>query len=225
MTLNGGISALNSSCGTTTMDCSNYDSCYNYSCIDNYSETFTTTLKEKYVTYDYLQNMLDNYEFKHNANGTVTFSYKGKDNEEKDMRKDFKIVDYRTYENRVVIVTFEDYLGNKTEIKSVCNKDDKFDLERGVEVCVFKYLHGEDTYKQIIKEANRQIKAVDKAKEDKKAQEELIARKKAKAARKKARRMAKQRQNRIDEMKEAYFEAMVKHDSYLKECLYEDYYK
>lgn len=222
MTLNGCTSALNSACETKTMGCSSYDACANYSYIDNYSDTFTTTLKEQYVTYDYLQNMFDNYEFKYNANGTMTFSCKVKDNKEKDMKKDFKIVDYRTYENRVVIVTFEDYLGNKTEIKSVCNKDDKFDLERGVEVCVFKYLHGEDKYKQIVKEANRQIKAVDKSKEDKKAQEELIARKKAKAARKIARRRAKQRQNRIDEMKEAYFNAMVKHDSYLERNFYMD---
>ena len=137
--------------------------------------------------------------------------------EEKNMKKDFKIVDYRTYENRVVIVTFEDNLGNKTEIKSVCNEADTFDLERGVEICVFKYLYGEDTYKGIVKNAMRQVKAIEKEKEDKKAQEELIARKKAKAARKIAKRKEKQRQNRINEMKEAFFGAMVKHDSYLEE--------
>lgn len=138
--------------------------------------------------------------------------------EKKDMKKDFKIVDYRTYDNVVVIVTFEDSKGNRTDVKSVCNKDDFFDIEFGIGLCVFKYLYGEDIYKSIIKESNRQIKAIDKAKEDKKKEEELIARKKAKAARKIAKRRAKQRQNRIDEMKEAYFEAMIMHDSYLEKC-------
>lgn len=178
--------------------------------------------------YNYYYNYYTNY-FKHLDDrisiieeSIFVNECNSKTEKEKEMRKDFRIVDYRTYENRVVIVTFEDNLNNKTEIKSVCNKDDKFDLERGIEVCVFKYLHGEDTYKQIIKEANRQIKAVDKAKEDKKKEEELIARKKAKAARKKAKRLAKQRQNRINEMQEAFFGAMVKHDSYLEKFFDED---
>ena len=69
------------------------------------------------------------------------------------MKTDFKIVGYRTYENRVVIVTFEDNKGNRTETKAVCNEADNFDLENGVTVCVFKYLFGEDTYKGIIKDA------------------------------------------------------------------------
>lgn len=183
-----------------------------------------STFSEQFVTYDYLNSLFNSndYVWKYNPDGTMTFTLKDSSNKEENMKTDFKIVNYRTHEDRVVIVTFEDSKGNKTEIKSVCNEDDKFDLERGVEICVFKYLHGEDKYKQIVKEANRQIKAVDKAKEDKKAQEELIARKKAKAARKIARRRAKQRQNRIEEMKEAYFEAMVKHDSYLERSFYMD---
>ena len=140
------------------------------------------------------------------------------------MKNDFKIVDYRTYDNVVVIVTFEDEKGNRTDVKAVCNQDDLFDFEYGVQVCVFKYLYG-DTYKNTIKEAMRQIKAVDKSKEDKKKEEELVARKKAKAARKKAKRLAQQRQRRIEEMQEAFFGAMVKHDSYLEQCLYEDDFK
>ena len=68
----------------------------------------------------------------------------------------------------------------------------------------------------------RQVKAVDKAKEDKKAREELIERKRIKAARKKARRKEKQRQERISEMQEAYFKAMVEHDSYMEKYLYDD---
>jgi hypothetical protein len=131
----------------------------------------------------------------------------------KDM-KDFKIVDYKVYNNKALNVTFEDNLGNKVEEKAVCNEADKFDLERGIEVCVLKYVLG-DTYKQIIREAGRQIKALDKEAKDKKAQEEMIARKKAKNARRKAARQEKARKERIAEMTEAYLAAMIEYDAAL----------
>lgn len=128
----------------------------------------------------------------------------------KDMKNfNFKIVDYKVYNNKALNVTFKDAVGQpKTEEKAVCNEADKFDLERGLEVCVLKHILGEDTYKQIIKEINRQIKALDKEAEEKKALEEMIARKKAKNARRKAARQEKARQDRIDEMKEAFLAAM-----------------
>ena len=216
MTLKGvisGISGVNEPCWT-------FDgSCYHtaYGTCDTVS-----TIQEQYVSKDYLESLFtDKFEWKYNQDGTMTFTSRDIINKEQEMKKSFKIVDYRTYENVVVIVTFEDEKGNRTDIKSVCNDGDIFDLERGIEICVFKYLYG-DTYKNTIKEAMRQIKAVNKAKEDKKKEEELVARKKAKAARKKAKRLAQQRQRRIEEMQEAFFGAMVKHDSYMEQCLYED---
>lgn len=128
--------------------------------------------------------------------------------------KNFRIVDYKVYNNKALNVTFKDAVGvAHTEEKAVCNEADKFDLERGLEVCVLKHILGEDTYKQIIKEINRQIKAIDKAAEDKKALDEMIARKKAKNARRKAARQEKARQDRIDEMKEAYLAAMIEYGS------------
>lgn len=139
----------------------------------------------------------------------------------KDM-KNFKIVDYKVYNNKALNVTFEDNLGNKTEEKAVCNEADKFDLERGLEVCVLKYVLGEDTYKQIIREAGRQIKAIDKAAEDKKALDEMIARKKAKNARRKAARQEKARQDRIDEMKEAYLAALTEYTITNIQAVYQD---
>lgn len=126
---------------------------------------------------------------------------------EKNM-KDFKIKDYKVYEDTALIVEFED----GTKEKAVANEEDRFDLERGVEICVLKHLYGVDGYKSMVKKAMNQIKAVDKAKEDKKKEEELIARKKAKAARKKARRLERKRKERIAEMKEAYLAAMNEHD-------------
>lgn len=122
--------------------------------------------------------------------------------------KDFKIKDYKVYEDTALIVEFED----GTKEKAVANEEDRFDLERGVEICVLKHLYGVDGYKSMVKKAMNQIKAVDKAKEDKKKEEELIARKKAKAARKKARRLERKRKERIAEMKEAYLAAMNEHD-------------
>lgn len=130
-----------------------------------------------------------------------------KNTKEKNM-KDFKIKDYKVYEDTALIVEFED----GTKEKAVCNEDDKFDIERGITICVLKHLFGVDGYKSMVKKAMNQIKAVDKAKEDKKKEEELIARKKAKAARKKVRRLERKRNERIEEMKTAYLAAMKEHD-------------
>ena len=131
-----------------------------------------------------------------------------KESKEKNMRN-FKIKDYKVYEDRAVIVEFED--GSKE--KAVCNEDDKFDLERGISICVMKHIFGTDVYKSMVKTAMNQVKAVDKAKEDKAKEEELIARKKAKAARRKARRLERKRNERVAEIKEAYLAALKEYDS------------
>lgn len=131
---------------------------------------------------------------------------KDKESKEKNM-KDFKIVDYKTYENTAVIVKFED----GTEEKAVCNSDDKFDLERGVEVCVLKHILGTENYKFAVRESMRQINAVDQERKNKEAQELAIAKKKEKEARRKARRKERRRNERIAEMKEAYLAAFNEH--------------
>lgn len=148
--------------------------------------------------------------------------------EVKDMTDfDFRIVDYKVYNNKALNVTFRDGFNKEhrfEEEKAVCNKDDKFDLQRGLEVCVFKHILGEDTYKQIIKEIRRQIKAIEDAEKAKKEKEEMIAKKKAKndvrMAKRRAKiqlledeRKAKERQERIEEMKEAYLAAMIEYGS------------
>lgn len=211
MTLNNCISAVDYKSSTAIGSCGSY-----YDMYDTVS-----SIKSDCVSKEYLDSLFtDEYQWTHNSDGTMSVTHRDNNKEQK-MKNYFKIVDYRTYDNVVVIVTFEDENGNRTDVKAVCNQDDVFDFEYGVQICVLKYLYG-DTYKNTIKEAMRQIKAVDKAKEDKKKEEELIARKKAKAVRKKAKRLEQQRQRRIDEMQEAFFGAMIKHDSYLEQCLYED---
>lgn len=150
--------------------------------------------------------------WKVNPDCEVQLLEKSKSNNNKNIKeknmKDFKIKDYKVYEDTALIVEFED----GTKEKAVCNEDDKFDIERGITICVLKHLFGVDGYKSMVKKAMNQIKAVDKAKEDKKKEEELIARKKAKAARKKARRLERKRNERIEEMKTAYLAAMKEHD-------------
>ena len=131
-----------------------------------------------------------------------------KEDNMKKINTNFIIKDYKVYEDTALIVEFED----GTKEKAVANEDDFFDLSRGVEIAVLKHIFGSNEYKSMVKKAMNQIKAVDKAKEDKKKEEELIARKKAKAARKKARRLERKRNERIEEMKTAYLAAMKEHD-------------
>lgn len=126
-----------------------------------------------------------------------------------DKTYNFKIVDYRVYNDKVVVVKFND----GTEERAVCCELDKFDLETGVGVCVLKHIFGEDKYKEIIRTSMKQIKAVNKEKERKIEAEKAAAAKKEKAEKHKARRRENKRNRRIAEMKEAYVKA-------LKECGY-----
>ena len=134
--------------------------------------------------------------------------------------KDFKIKNYKVCDNngiKTVVVEFED--GSREH--AVCCKEDVFELSRGIEVCVLKHIFGKEKYKEIVRESNRQIKAIDKAiKKAKKEAEEsraIIERKKAKDAKRKAKRKARERAERIADMKTAYVAA-------LKECNM-DYYR
>ena len=127
---------------------------------------------------------------------------------EKDMRN-FKIVNYKKYEDKAVILEFDD----GTEEKAVCCEGDKFELERGVEVAVLKKIFGAEGYRNMLKTAMNQIADIDKAAEDKKKNEEAAAKKKAKNDARKARRREKKRAARVEEMKEAYLNAMKEYGS------------
>ena len=140
---------------------------------------------------------------------------------------DFRIYDYKVYNDKALKVTFKNPFGSEhryEEKTAVCNDEDCFDLMRGLEICVLKHILGEDTYKQIIKRISRQIKAIEDAEKAKKEKEEMIARRKAKndarMAKRRAKiqlledeRKAKERQERIEEMKEAYLAAMIEYGS------------
>lgn len=119
-----------------------------------------------------------------------------------------RVKDYKIINNKVVIVTFED----GTKEKAVCDDRDTFDLERALEVIIMKKRLGSE-YNQLINKIVKECKQIDKDIADKekfkKEQEEITARHKAKMEKRKAKRLAKEREARIEEQKEAYVRALV----------------
>ena len=114
----------------------------------------------------------------------------------------FKIIDYKTYDDKVVILKFDD----GTQEKAVCADSHEFDFERGVEVCVLKHVLG-SAYRTALKKSMKQIKEVDEDKKKEKEAKEIAKRRKVKAEKRKA----KKRERRIAEMKEAYLSAMYEY--------------
>ena len=133
-----------------------------------------------------------------------------------DMKK-CKIKDYKIYNDKVVVVWFDD----GTEEKATVCEGDKFDLEYGISLCCLKHIYGRDGYKAMVKDFMRQIKSIDKAKEEKQKTEELIAKKKAKAARRKARHQENRRKKRIAEMQEAIIGALKECNGDLSKAMHE----
>ena len=126
----------------------------------------------------------------------------------------YEIVDYKVINDTVVIVTFAD---NTTE-KAVCNKNDTYDFERAIEICICKKkFGGTKAYNSAIKNALRQVKAVDDKKKKEAEDKELAERREAKIAKRKAKRKAQRRQQRIDDMSEAFLKAMLDYDDKILE--------
>lgn len=126
----------------------------------------------------------------------------------------YEIVDYKVINDTVVIVTFAD---NTTE-KAVCNKNDTYDFERAIEICICKKkFGGTKAYNSAIKNALRQVKAVDDKRKKEAEEKELEKRREAKIAKRKAKRKAQRRQQRIDDMSEAFLKAMLEYDDKILE--------
>lgn len=133
----------------------------------------------------------------------------------KDMyvKKDFnpdEIIDYKVFNDKVVVLYFAD----GTEEKTVCNAKDKFSIERAAEVGVMKKkLGGSNAYNKLVNNAIKQIEAINKRKAAEKAEEELQAHRRQKDIERKIKRKEKKREEQIEIQKEAYIRAM-------KECGY-----
>lgn len=151
-----------------------------------------------------------------NTKGTTDKNMENTNNKtDKDKKFDpFEIVDYKVINDTVVIVTFAD---NTTE-KAVCNKNDTYDFERAIEICICKKkFGGTKAYNSAIKNALRQVKAVDDKRKKEAEEKELEKRREAKIAKRKAKRKAQRRQQRIDDMSEAFLKAMLDYDDKILE--------
>lgn len=122
----------------------------------------------------------------------------------------FKIKDYKVDKTKeTVVVFFED--GDVQKAK--CCNGDTFDFERGLEVCVMKHIFkGADTYRKVLKTADEQIIAIDKAKIEAEKRAEIKARQKAKRAEKRKAKAERKRAERIAEMREAYVAALKEYN-------------
>ena len=122
--------------------------------------------------------------------------------------KPFTIVpiqNIETYNDRVVKVTFVD----NTFTKSVCSKNDHFDLDVGITICLMKKLLGgtnpTKAYNDLIRQAHKVME--DKALIEKKTKEAIAEEKKRQ--KKIEEKKAKRKQQRIDEYKDIHKQAFV----------------
>jgi len=107
--------------------------------------------------------------------------------------------------NKVVEVTFVD--GDKQ--KAVCQEPDVFNLEQAVSICLTKHLlGGTGAYNKAVKNGIKVYEENQREKWRIKAEEERIARRRAKKAAYMKRRAEKRREEQIEIQKEAYVRAM-----------------
>lgn len=120
-------------------------------------------------------------------------------------KEDPVIVDYKVFNNKVVVVWFND---GSTE-KATCDEQDTYSLERAIEVCVVKKKYGGSSkYNKAIKAAMKQIDFIDNKKKAEKEEADRIANKKEKEIERKIKRKEKKRQDKIDMIAEAITKAM-----------------
>ena len=152
---------------------------------------------------------------KKDTKGTTNKNMENTNKVDKEKKYDpYEIVDYKVINDTVVIVTFAD----GTTEKAVCNKNDTYDFERAIEICICKKkFGGTKAYNSAIKNALRQVKAVDEKKKKEAEEKELAERREAKIAKRKAKRKAQRRQQRIDDMSEAFLNAMLEYDDKILE--------
>lgn len=116
-----------------------------------------------------------------------------------------EIIDVKVINKKVVIVTFVD--GTKT--KAVCDKDDTFNLEVGIGICITKRLMSNDEqtgnslFNKSIKDALKVMKRNEQLEKARKEFEEEEKRVEEKIKRKKEKRAEKRRQKKIQMMADA----------------------
>lgn len=107
--------------------------------------------------------------------------------------------------NKVVEITFID--GDKQ--KAVCQEPDVFSLEQAISICLAKHLlGGSGAYNKAVKNGIKAYEEKQRAEWMAKAEEERIAKKRAKKAAYMKRRAEKRREEQIEIQKEAYVRAL-----------------
>lgn len=116
------------------------------------------------------------------------------------------IKDVKVHHNTVLVIFADD-----TKTVAVLDKEDKFDLEQGISICITKKLLGENgssIYNKLIKRALKVKKQNEKAAEETaKAKEEEKSRRKL-ALKRHQKKLAKKREAEIEMRKEAYIRAI-----------------
>lgn len=188
------------------------DSLWNTSC-----ETVDVYKLSQEISYNLSKILKEDKEsiIKKDTEGTTNKNMEKTNKVDKEKKYDsYEIVDYKVINDTVVIVTFAD----GTTEKAVCNKNDTYDFERAIEICICKKkFGGTKAYNSAIKNALRQVKAVDDEKKKEAEDKELAKRREAKIAKRKAKRKAQRRQQRIDDMSEAFLKAMLDYDDKILE--------
>ncbi len=122
-----------------------------------------------------------------------------------------EVTDVEVINDCVTILTFAD----GTKEKAVLDKQDTFNLEQGISICLTKKLmsqltfgNGNKTYNKLIKSTIKKYFAKLDTIEEQKKTEEQKKKKYAKIAAKKAKRKEKQKEARINEQAEAYRRAL-----------------
>lgn len=217
-----------------------------------YNEVLVTLRNKNYATYDYVVKLdkihEENKDMNINTSTSVenvigklttninTFDdgdlfiggkYVGKINSSNksltftNTKNDPIIVDYKVINNTVVIFTFAD----GTTEKTVCNHEfDEFELKRAVELAICKKkFGGTKAYHKAVNNAIKQIEDIDAKKKAETAEQERIAKRKAKYAERQAKRKAKRRQEQIDIQSAAFLKAMLDYDEIMATDLYTEY--
>ena len=113
----------------------------------------------------------------------------------------FKIESYKVFNNKVVVVNFED----GTTEKAICDDEDSFSVETGLGICLLKHiLGGSGAYNRLIqktvKRHNKELEAEEKVKKETEA-------KKLAEEKKKAKRAKKRKEKQVEMYKEALVRA------------------
>lgn len=111
-------------------------------------------------------------------------------------------------ECKTVTITF-----NGKDYEAVCMPEDEFSLERGLEVALIKAIcGGSKGYNKAIRELVQMYKKCEKKRKDEQVAAEIAANRIAKAKARKAKKLVAERKARIDEMSEAFLQAMRNYD-------------